>query len=382
MTAILLSENRQKNDTLQMSEAAKALPSSSIIRDKLPQMQIGEKITADNVMKGLLMASGNDMAEIIAEGMKGTSKDFSVLMNNKAKELNMNNTHFYTPNGLDSDNLLEGNDHYSTAYDMALLGMEAFKHQWIKDTIALEKSEFTTVSGLKCELHNTNTNLNKNGCIGGKTGYTDKAGKCLVAFYSKNNRNLVGVVLGGESPGFFTDMNTIIDHSYKKEKETIINKNQTLKNVKLTFKPSKYTDKEVQYDIPVFSKEDITEYKNDFNDSNTSKEIEINDNIDSWNLDENTPIGKLNITTKLGTKSYDLYTNISTNDFVKDNEDYINKINHNVKIIKYSIIAVIILILLLIYIAYRRIQYVKRMKRRKRLRQTKLNGTYKKKRKS
>lgn len=377
MTAILLSENRQKSDILEMSAFAKTLPSSSIVKDKLPQMPVGEKITADNVMKGLLMTSGNDMAEIIAENIKGSVKDFSVLMNDKAKELNMNNTHFYTPNGLDSDNLLDGNEHYSTAYDMGLLGIEAFKHQWIKDTIALEKSEFTTVSGLKCDLRNTNSNLNKNGCLGGKTGYTDKAGKCLVAFYNKNNRNLVGVVLGGESPGFFTDMNTIIDYSFKKEKEPIISKNETLKNVNLTFKPSKYTNKEVQYDIPVFVKEDITEYKNDFNDKNTSTEIKINDNIDSWNLDKNTSIGKLSVTTKLGTNTYDLYTNMSTSDFVNDNSDYINTINRNVKIIKYCIIAIVIIIILLIYIAYRRIQYVKRMKRRKKMRQAKLKGTYK-----
>lgn len=366
MTAILLSENRKKTDYLQMSAAAKALPSSSITKDKLPSMAVGEKITADNVMKGLLLSSGNDMADIIAEDISGSVDSFSTVMNDRAEKIGMKNTVFYTPNGLDTDSILDGHEHYSTAYDMSLLGIEAYKHDWIRETIAKDKFEFQTESGLKCELQNTNSNLNKNGCLGGKTGYTDKAGKCLVAFYNKEGKNLIGVVLGGENHVFFNDMTKIIDYSAKKPKEILINERKPLEQTTVSFKPSKYTKKEVSYDIPVFVKDDIEGYKNDYNDKNTEISVNINENIDTQNLDENTVIGTLDIKTNYDTKSYDLYTSSSTNQFIEDSKEYTNKIDKNVSLIKWAIISIIILLIFGIFIIRNK---RKQMKRRQRMRQ-------------
>lgn len=358
LTALILSENRTKNDLLTFSDIARSLPSSSISRDKLPSINTGEQITADNVIKGLLLSSGNDMAEIIAENISGTSAEFSKLMDEKAKSLNMNHSDFYTPNGLDNDYYLKGENHYSTAYDMALCGQAAYKDDWIRETIAIPYTEFSTVGGLTAPLNNTNGNLGHNGCVGGKTGYTDKAGKCLVAIYNRGDRTLVGVVLGGDSPDFFVDMNKIMDYSFNSERKKILSANDELEETTVSFKPLKNFGDKTEYTLPLFIKEDVFQYSNDFNDAHTDIKINLDDNISAWDIDNDTPLGTVQVTENDRTSTYNLYTNLTTDDFISDHQELYNKVN---LIKKCILIFLIIFTFILAFLGHRFVK-VKKIK--------------------
>ena len=100
-------------------------------------MKVGDKILADDIMKGLLLFSGNDTAYVIADNISGDSKSFAELMNKKAKELGANNSNFVTANGLHDES------HYTTAYDLSLITKAAYANPWEKETMALQKATIT-----------------------------------------------------------------------------------------------------------------------------------------------------------------------------------------------------------------------------------------------
>ena len=323
MTALLLAENEKKTDYLPFTKNAKMQPSSSIYLDSLPLLKIGDTFTADTVMKALLISSANDMACIISDKLGGNFTSFAKMMNERAKKLGMKNTNFVTPNGLDNNSLLGGLDHYSTAYDLAILGMASYKNSWIKETIALKNNVvISTTTGLNTIIKNTNSNLGSDGCIGGKTGYTDKAGRCFVAIYERQGRRIIGVVLKSirdtKDTIVFKDMLTIINYSYNMLKNKLYEANSEVSKRTISFKPLKYIGEEKSYEIPVILKEDVTQYSNEINNTETRTEVQFND-IDPWLLDENTILGTFSVNERNMTKAYSLYTTITTRDLVEQN---------------------------------------------------------------
>lgn len=317
MTALLLAEHRNKDDLIKFTKLAMSEPSTSVYKDIAPYLQENDLLSAESVMNGLLLKSGNDMATIIAEEITGGKLDFSYLMDKKAKELGMNDSDFYTPSGLDADDVLHGENHYSTAYDMALLGRASYNDEWVRKAMSLKRYEMQTENGYNFIVENTNKNLGLNGCIGGKTGFTTKAGRCLVAIYNRDDRVLVGVVLGGTQDGFFDDMNKIMDTAYKEEKSCVYSKQEVVDTKEYAFKPLIWFGKDKKYDIPMYIHENIALYDNTFNKNNVSIEIKHKD-ISLWELDDNTVVGELVLKCKNDVITYDLYTNVSTMDFVKD----------------------------------------------------------------
>ena len=144
-------------------------------------LRVGEKLTLKELLYGLLLASGNDAALAIAGGCAGSVETFVDWMNQRADSLGMKDTHFVNPNGLDDE------DHYSTAYDMALLAQEILKNEGLKGLVATRSAH---VAG------RTLTNHNKllwryEGCIGMKTGYTDAAGRTLVSCAKRGEQTLI-----------------------------------------------------------------------------------------------------------------------------------------------------------------------------------------------
>lgn len=318
MTALILSEYRNKGDLIRFTKSAMLEPSTSVYKDIAPYLKENDLLSAESVMNGLLLKSGNDMATIIAEDISGSKLEFSYLMDDKAKELGMNDSDFYTPSGLDTDNVLDGENHYSTAYDMALLGLASYKNEWVRESMSLKNYEMKTEEGYSFVVENTNKNLGLNGCIGGKTGFTTKAGRCLVAVYERDDRVLIGVVLGGTKEGYFEDMNKIMDFAYKEEKSVLYNKNDVVTEKSCVFKPWIWVGKEKEYNIPMYISEDISLYKNAFNENYVNIEIKYND-VSLWNLKDDTIVGELVMTCKNEVKMFNLYTNVSTKDFIKDN---------------------------------------------------------------
>ena len=140
-----------------------------------------------------MMRSGNDCAIAIAEHMSGSTEEFAKLMNAKAQELNLNHTNFVTPHGLDDDN------HYTTAYDLALLTDYALKNEHFRN-IVNTKTTTISVNGSPRTISNTNELLgNLEGVYGVKTGFTFNAGRCLVSSCKRGDMDIIVVVLGADT---------------------------------------------------------------------------------------------------------------------------------------------------------------------------------------
>jgi len=162
----------------------------------------GEKITVKNLLYGLLVSSANDAALVLAQNYQGGPKAFVTAMNRKAVALNLGNTYFANPTGLDSDekgNLLTDFS-YTTALDLARLAIEAFKNPLLSEIMKTEKITVTDFSGkVNHQLFNINQLLGKiEGLKGGKTGWTEEAGECLVTYTEREGQGIITVVLGSQ----------------------------------------------------------------------------------------------------------------------------------------------------------------------------------------
>ncbi len=171
-------------------------------------LNVGEQMSVEDIIKGIIINSGNDAAIAMAERIAGTESEFVGLMNKRAAELQMRNTHFLNATGLD----MEG--HFSSAYDVALLSRELMgKHPSIKKYSMIWTD---TLRGGKTLLANTNKLLkNYEYTTGLKTGYTENAGNCLAATAEKDGMPLIAVVLGAKSGDVrFTEPKKLFEYGY------------------------------------------------------------------------------------------------------------------------------------------------------------------------
>lgn len=175
-------------------------------------LEEGWQITLYDLVVGALVISGNDAADAIAVTVGGTKSNFVSMMNERAAEIGMLNTHFDTPSGLDE---FSDGAHYSTAYDMALLGAEASKNEdLISITSAVESIIYLGNPKTKRYIytHNFLVSTQKyEGCDGLKTGYTDRAGYCLITHVERDGVNLVCATLNG--PDRFNDHRKLYDYA-------------------------------------------------------------------------------------------------------------------------------------------------------------------------
>ena len=149
----------------------------------------GDTISLYDLVVGMLLASGNDAANATAIFIAGSFEGFAAMMNERARQIGMNHTLFVSPSGLD------GGNHHSCAYDMALLTAQALKND-IFASVCKARSMEITVSGKKQTLYNHNKLLYQiDGCIGVKTGFTSKAGRCLISAVRKNGNTMICVTL-------------------------------------------------------------------------------------------------------------------------------------------------------------------------------------------
>jgi D-alanyl-D-alanine carboxypeptidase (penicillin-binding protein 5/6) len=165
-------------------------------------LEPGEIISVKNLLYGVLVASANDAALVLADNFPGGQKNFVKAMNRKAKELNLNNTYFANPTGLDSDeeDQLLTDFSYTTALDLARLSAVAIKNPIFSQMVDTKSIEVSDVTGrLKHPLYNVNQLLGAvEGMRGVKTGWTQDAGECLVSFVERDGRGVIFVVLGSQ----------------------------------------------------------------------------------------------------------------------------------------------------------------------------------------
>lgn len=156
-------------------------------------LEVGESMTVEDLLKAVVVASANDACVALGDYIAGSSVEFVKMMNDKAKELGLKHTNFENCTGLDDS----VNNHYSCAYDLAVIASHVMKHKLIQNytTIWLD-----SLRNGKTELNNTNKLVNTySGITGLKTGTTSNAGFCIAATAKRENMNLVAVVLGSDT---------------------------------------------------------------------------------------------------------------------------------------------------------------------------------------
>lgn len=316
LTGLLLAENKSKNDMLEFTKSAKAQPEYSLnINYMKNTMKVGDKVSADDIMKGLLLFSGNDTAYIIADNVAGDSKAFADLMNKKAKDLGANNSNFVTANGLHDEN------HYTTAYDLSLITKAAFANDWERETMELEKAPIT-LNNSRIILENRNLGLNKNGNIAGKTGITNQAGGCLAAVYDRDGRQLIGVVLKDKQRDNadmtkFNDMDAIMDYSYAATKSKYKSTGESVGTADVQYKAFIGFGPTKTISLPVKLTQDVSYYKNTINDEESQLAFKGTD-LDAWDLLFKKDV-KLTYSTRNYSEEITGVVEVSIGDLVKEN---------------------------------------------------------------
>jgi len=337
ITALLLAENRKTTDNLKYTKNAKAQPPYSYNLNIHP-VAIGDTMSADNVMDGLLLYSGNDIAYMIADNVGGDPANFAKMMNSKAASLGMTGSHFITPNGLDDIN----DNHYTTPYDLTLAGRAAYKNEWVRKSMGKKTSVIKSTNGPEATVENRNKLLGIDGNIGGKTGYTVKAGRCLISIYERNGRHIIGVVMNSDynlpkDTIVFDDMTKLINFSYVAKKDILNKKNTEIKTVPVSYNVIPFIGPKRTINVPIESKEDVSFYNNDVK---AVSSIKI-DTINPWKLNKDTSVGTMVIKQRDAQTSYKLYPTISSSTLIKDNII----IYAGVAVVLIAIIALIVLLI-------------------------------------
>ncbi len=185
MTCITALDNSQLTDVVTVSHNAAITEGSSAYIEE------GNQLSMYDMLFGLMLNSGNDAAVAIAEHISGSVDAFVELMNQKADEIGAKNTHFTNPNGLPDP------DHYTTAYDLAVITRYAMQNQTFREIVGtIDFNGLIINTGGVLPFHNHNRLLSEYpGCIGVKTGYTDAAGRCLVTAATRDEVTLIAVTL-------------------------------------------------------------------------------------------------------------------------------------------------------------------------------------------
>ncbi|KKC29722.1 D-alanyl-D-alanine carboxypeptidase [Caldanaerobacter subterraneus subsp. pacificus DSM 12653] len=225
MTLLIALERGNLNDIVTVSQKAASVGGSSI------WLSPGEKIDMESLLYGIMLNSGNDAATAIAEHIGGTVENFVEMMNQKAKEIGAYNTHFVTPSGLD----ISIDDHYTTAYDLALITRYAFLNYPKFAEIVSTKEKTIPWEGKEWDRYLRNKNKLLwiyEGADGVKTGFTNKAGRCLVSSATREGRRFIAVVLN--SPPMWEDSMKILDYAFSRFKPfKVFERNDVVKKVKV-----------------------------------------------------------------------------------------------------------------------------------------------------
>ena len=215
MTALLTLEHTKLDDIATVSSEAITSVPSGYSSDLL---KMGEELTIEDLLYALLLPSSNEAANVLAMHVAGSVDSFASMMNTKAVELGCKNTHFTNPNGVHDE------DHYTTAYDLAILAREAMKNNTFKKIVSTASYTLPSTnkySRIDRTLISTNDLIKKQSdnyyeyAIGIKTGFTTPAKNCLVSSAVKDGKTLIAVVLGASTDNNrYTDAKTLLNYGF------------------------------------------------------------------------------------------------------------------------------------------------------------------------
>ncbi len=300
-------------------------------------IQVGETLTAKELLQVFLVHSANEAGFILAEHISGSFSSFADLMNEKAKEIGCLNTHFTNPSGLQDEN------HYTTAYDLALIARYCMSNDTFRSIVSMESCTIPATDKYEERFfRNTNEMLysksqyyNEN-IIGIKTGYTSQALNCLIAGFKNDDMELISVVLGASASvgdknlsGKYTDTKTLFDYGA-----------QNFRNTKILSAGDVITNTEVKHAASDSKNVDLIVQKNVYDFINTSinideitPEIKLNDNIVA-------PITKNSI---LGTITYNIDGVSYTSNLVAKNDVRANEVFENFLKLIFAVLIIFII---------------------------------------
>lgn len=287
MTCMVVLEKGELTDTVIVSRKAAGTGGSRV------GLKTGDKVSVQDLLYGLMLCSGNDAAVALAEHVGGCVEGFADLMNEKARQLNLSNTHFVTPHGLDNE------EHYTTAYELAIMADNALKNNTFSSIVGT-KNITININGKPRNLSNTNELLGSMaGVYGVKTGFTNGANRCLVTSCKRENLDIITVVLGADTKKFRTqDSIKLINYAMNNYKEIDMeNKIQDeFQKWKKENKDKIYINKGVKNTTEYKLEEQLNNYITIKNTQENDVKIEINTlNYYEAPLQEGTTIGVLTV---------------------------------------------------------------------------------------
>ena len=220
MTALLALEHATLDEMVTVSSNAAGTEGSSIY------LTVGETLSMEDLLYGLMLESGNDAAIAIAEHIGGSVENFASMMTERAHSLGAKNTAFQNPNGLDADG------HYTTAYDLALITRAALANPKFAKIVSTKKKNLPADSDSNARYFSNHNKLlsTYTGCIGVKTGFTKKTGRCLVSAATRNNVTAICVTLN--APNDWNDHTLMLNHAFSTvSAQPLIVKDMILKSI-------------------------------------------------------------------------------------------------------------------------------------------------------
>lgn len=224
MTALVAIESLPLDTVIAVDRAAVGTEGSSVY------LYAGEELTLESLLYALLLESANDAAVAIAYGVAGGIPEFADLMNEKARSLGLTDTHFENPHGLDSE------EHYTTAHDLAVITAEALRSESFKAIVSTYKKVIPqrNTDGVRLLINHNRLLRSYEGCIGVKTGYTRRSGRCLVSAAERDGLLLVAVTIS--APNDWQDHTEMLDYGFSMYESVVLAENGRL-----------------SYSIPVFN---------------------------------------------------------------------------------------------------------------------------------
>lgn len=233
------------DEMITVSENASSMGGSQIL------LETGEQMSVKDLFKGVAVGSGNDAVVALAEAVSGNEEAFVEMMNQKVKDLGLKDTNFKNPHGLDEAN------HYSSAYDMAMIGKELVKHEKVLEFTSIYEDYLRKGTDREFWLVNTNRMVKFNPIVDGlKTGFTSGAGYCLTATAKKNNMRLLATVMGEESTTTRTnEITSLLDYGYANYKlDTVVSKDTIVDSIEISKSKLEKVDLVPIKDITILNK--------------------------------------------------------------------------------------------------------------------------------
>ena len=271
-------------------------------------LEANSKVSVDQLLKGIAIASGNDAAVAMAEYIAGSTDEFVKMMNDKVKELGLKNTNFVNVHGLDAEN------HYSSAYDMSQIARELIKHEKILEYSSLYEDYLIKDDGSKTWLVNTNKLVRfYEGVDGLKTGYTGTAKYCLTATAQKNNIRFITVTMGVDtSEHRSVDTTNMLNYAFTNYKlNTILKKEDIIGEIEVKKGKTNKSGFSVKEDVTDLIKQnEKKEYNYKINKNDVTAPLKKGDIVGNIEILDNT--GKtIKKTDLIATENIDKHSFIS-----------------------------------------------------------------------